>query len=494
MAGKNSQVRDRWDAIAALPAPAVISADAWAKGGTTIQFANAAFCALTGYSAAELNGKNTRLLHGPRTDVVSLRQDPPAGYFGGAGGGEGWLQRKGGGEFYARWKFQALNGEAGGPLVVVYHDDTDYWRQREALIQAQKLGTIGQLTGGVAHDFNNLLSVINGYCEILGPKLAHRRDVFRELQEIHRSSLKASAITRQILEFSRRQQSETGVINFNTLIREITEIIRRVCDEGIEVELRLASDLGNARMNPIHFQQVLLNLCFNARDAMPKGGRLTLRTFNDKSDTGPRVALQVIDTGVGLDPVVGDKIFEPFYTTKPHGTGLGLPTAQDIIRQARGQITARNGPDRGTLFEVILPETAEPVDTGPTQLGVLPNTKGTESILVIERDPNLRKMVTGILSHDGYITMEASTVAKAAKAGALPQLVVTDDGSRRAVTFLRKLAKANRQLCVVCTSHGRPKITGVPAARITHLPKPFALSSLLSMIRALLDTGVNGNT
>jgi PAS domain S-box-containing protein len=482
--------------ITALPDPAVLTTDGWEKGGATIALANAEFCALTGYAAAELKGKNTRLLHGPRTDVAGLRQRrAPAA--AGDGMGEAWLYRKDGSEFFARWKYRPLPA-AGGPLVVVYHECTELWRQREALLQSQKLGTVGLLAGGVAHDFNNLLSVINGYCEILGPKLAGVPAAARDLNEIHRAGLKASAIARQILEFSRRQETETGIVNFNTLIREITEIIRRVCGETIEVELRLASDLGNARINPVHFQQVLLNLCFNARDAMPAGGRLTLRTFNQLVTAGARsgalpagstVVLQVTDTGGGLAPNQAARVFEPFYTTKPHGTGLGLPTSLGIIRQAQGDITVRSTPGRGTTFEVLLPETAEPEDANPTVLGVLPSTQGTEAVLLVERDDGLRKMIAGILALDGYTATDTPTVHAADQPGVAPQLVIIDNGAEAATAFLQKLRKENRDLRVICTAAVWPVPSGFSPGRALHLPKPFALSSLLTQVRALLDAG-----
>ena len=483
--------------IAALPVPAVITTDGWDNGGATIGFANAEFCALSGYPAAELHGKNTRLLHGPRTDVAGLRQRrSPGPAAAGEGGGEAWLYRKDGSEFFARWKYRPRPGAAPGALVLVYHDCTELWRQREALLQAQKLGTVGLLAGGVAHDFNNLLSVINGYCEILGPKIAAVPAAAKELKEIHRAGLKASAIARQILEFSRRQEAETGVVNFNSLIREITEIIRRVCGDAIEVELRLASDLGNARINPVHFQQVLLNLCFNARDAMPSGGRLSLRTFNQLVDSkapaggpppGSCVVLQVTDTGGGLEPAQVGKIFEPFYTTKPHGTGLGLPTSLGLIRQAQGNIIVRSSPRQGTTFKVFLPETAEPEDTGPTALGVLPSTQGTEAVLVIERDDGLRRMIAGILTLDGYTATEAATVEGADQAGAAPQLVIIDTGTAPAAEFLRKLHRVNRKLRVICTAPVRPTSAGFRDRQVAHLPKPFALSSLLTKVRAMLD-------
>lgn len=497
MAGSSSRPAAGAAVIAALPDPAVITADSWENGGATIEFANPEFCALTGYTLAELQGRNTRLLHGPRTDVAGLRQRRPAGRAtGGDGAGEAWLYRKDGTEFFARWKYRPLAGAAPGALVLVYHDCTELWRQREALLQSQKVGTVGLLAGGVAHDFNNLLSVINGYCEILGPKIEAVPAAAKDLKEIHRAGLKASAIARQILEFSRRQDADTGVVNFNTLIREITEIIRRVCGDEIEVELRLASDLGNARINAVHFQQVLLNLCFNARDAMPHGGRLTLRTYNQLvpadakaggAPPGSCVVLQVADTGIGLEPAELARIFEPFYTTKPHGTGLGLPTSLGIVRQAQGNIIVHSTPRKGTTFDVFLPETAEPEDTSPTTLGVLPSTQGTEAVLVIERDDGLRKMITGILALDGYSATEAATVEGASQAGAAPQLVIIDTGSAPAVEFLRKLRRGNRALRVICTAPVRPTLAGFSDRQAAHLPKPFALSSLLTKARAMLD-------
>src|SRR6478736_1650174 len=474
--------------VEALPVPAVLTADGWDKGGATIVLANREFCELTGYRPAELKGRNTRLLHGPRTDVALLRHGRPAAGPGGRGQGEGWLSRKDGTDFYARWKYRPMKG-SGGPLVVVYQDHSELWRQREALLHSQKLGTVGLLAGGVAHDFNNLLSIINGYCEIMGPKLAPAPAARKDLNEIHRAGLKASAIARQILEFSRRHETEAGVINFNRLIREIADIIRRVGGEQIELHLRLASDLGNARINPIHFQQVLLNLCFNARDAMPRGGRLTLRTFNlaGTSETPSQIALEVSDTGAGIAASQHEEIFEPFYTTKRAGTGLGLATARGLIQQAGGRLTVRSAPGRGASFEVFLPETAERENAIPTALGVLPATQGTESILVIEQDEGLRKMISGILAIDGYTVGDAATTEEAVLRPIGPQLVIADTHTRAGLDCLRQLLAGNRSLRVISTAAERPGLSVLPAGRSAHLPKPFALSSLLTQVRTLLD-------
>jgi hypothetical protein len=367
-----------------------------------------------------------------------------------------------------------------------------------ALLQAQKLGTVGLLASGVAHDFNNLLSIINGYCEIMDPKVAHLPAAHKDLQEIHRAGLKAAAIARQILEFSRRQETEVGVVNFNTLIREIAEIIRRACGKAVEVELRLASDLGNARINPGYFQQVLLNLCFNARDAMPHGGRLTLRTYHHqvtarrsgRPPPGAYAALEVTDTGVGFKPGLGEKIFEPFYTTKPEGTGLGLSTVRSLVHEARGYITAQSSPGKGATFTVLLPETVEAEDAGVTTLGVLPVLSGTESILVIEHDTGLRKMIGGILTLDGYKAIEAATVEEADQPGACPQLVIIDTDTGPGAAFVQRLYRANPQLRVICTAAAKPAWKDLPDRLTAHLPKPFALSSLLTRVRALFDTNV----
>jgi two-component system, cell cycle sensor histidine kinase and response regulator CckA len=479
--------------VAALPVPALLTTDAWEKGGVTITFANREFCALTGYAAHELEGRHTRLLHGPRTDLNLLRSGRLPGAAPTAGEGEGWLYRKEGSEFYAQWKYQPLSPT--GPLIVLYHDHSESWRQREALLQSQKLGTIGLLASGVAHDFNNLLSVINGYCEIMETKVAGVPAAQKDLREIHRAGLKAAAIARQILEFSRRQQDDTAVVNFNTLIREIVEIIRRVCGETIEVELRLASDLGNARINPVHFQQVLLNLCFNARDAMPGGGRLTLRTCNQLTAPGARhgslaagsyVAVQVSDNGTGIDPALHQKIFEPFYTTKAHGTGLGLPTAQSIVRQAHGAILVKAAAGGGTTFEVLLPETAEPEELTTLTLGALPASEGTESVLLVERDEGLRKMIAGILAVDGYTVTEVVSPDDPAVRNGTPQLIIADSAL---VDFLQPQFAANAALRLICTADALPVLAGVADGQVAHLPKPFALSALLTKVRELLDAG-----
>ncbi len=488
--------------VAALGDATVVTTDGWQGGGVEILVANEKFAALTGYPAATLTGQNTRLLHGPRTDLLApgtVRGDRLAV-------GEGWLYRRDGTAFYGSWNFSPIitQGRPSGCLIGVYRDISESRHLREALMQSQKLDTVGLLAGGVAHDFNNLLSIINGYCEILGAKLATVPAAQRDLQEIHRAGLKASALARQILEFSRRQETEVKVVNFNTLIREIAEIIRRLAGEDIAVELRLASDLGNARIDPAHFQRILLNLCFNAREAMARGGKLTIRTCNHRVAApadrrtpemadGAYAVLQVTDTGAGIEPVALKNIFEPFFTTKIRGTGLGLPTVLGIVRENAGHIAVQSRPGAGTTFEVFLPETAEPEQTSVTKLGALPVMRGTESLLIVEEDDVLRKMIAGILATDGYAVTDAPTPEAAAAlikaTGLRPQLVLIQSCSKEGGKLVRALHAEIPGLRLICTS---PKALAVSlhpvlASVTVHLPKPFALSTLLLKVRVLLD-------
>jgi PAS domain S-box-containing protein len=494
----------QWTTLAALSDAAVITKDNWERGGVQILYANPAFCRLTGYTADGLVGQNTRLLHGPKTDLTPLLYARPAHQ----SSGEGWLCRKDGAPFFARWNFNPLLGLDGSPgeLVAVYHDQSEVKRLRDALLESRKLDTVGRLASGVAHDFNILLSIINGYCEIMSRKITELPVIKKDLDEIHRAGMKASAIARQILEFSQRHEAEVKVVNYNTLIREITEILRRVTGDDVALELRLTSGLGNARIDPTQFQQVLLNLCFNAREAMPRGGKLTIRTYNHKvaSEADRRVAtmrngfypaVQVTDTGHGIEPGMLGRIFEPFFTTKPSGTGLGLASVLGIIRQHDGHVTVQSTPGQGTTFEVFLPETPELEQTTLVKPTTLPTTKGSEVILLIEHDAVLRKMIAGILATEGYEVTNVPTARAASsillKNNLKPHLVLAHCHDKAVAAFVCKLHAKIHGLRLINLSGESPnaQLAGFPAKATAHLPKPFALSKLTVSVRNLLDAG-----
>jgi PAS domain S-box-containing protein len=481
------------EALSALPDAILLTRGNWSAGGAEIVWANPAFCQFSGYEARELAGQNTRMLHGPKTELLAPAAKNPAA-------GESWLHRKDGGPVYAAWNFSPVTheGHDTGFLLGLYRDMSETRRLQEALLHSQKLDTVGHLAGGVAHDFNNLLSIINGYCEIMSGKLAGAPAAQKDLQEIHRAGLKAAGIARQILEFSRRHETEARAVNANTLIREIADILRRVVGDAVKVELRLDSDLGNMRIDPTQFQQVLLNLTFNARDAMPQGGRLTIRTGRHQGGTaglptGDFLSVRVTDTGAGMDESLQTRIFEPFFTTKPHGTGLGLPTVLNIVKHAGGAVSVHSAPGRGTTFEIILPETPEMEQLFSAPLGALPATQGTERIWLIESDDVLRKMVAGILSVDGYTVRDFATPAEVLAGGVAaeepPQLLLVDCGANDALELVRRLHGRNPLLKLLSFSVDSPvgQLPEFSSKSLAHLSKPFALSTLLRLARGLLD-------
>jgi signal transduction histidine kinase/CheY-like chemotaxis protein len=476
------------ETLAELPEAVFLTRDRWQDGGVDIVWANPSCVKLTGFDLEHLIGRNTCLLHGVKSGRAPVHRSEA---------GEGWLQRRNGTAFYASWKFSPIRaaGRRSGYLLALYQDLSETHRLREALLHSQKLDTVGQLASGVAHDFNNLLSVINGYCEIMSGKLEPTHAAQKDLQEMHRAGLKAAGIARQILEFSRRQETEPRVVNANTLIREIADILRRIVGDAVQVQLRLAADLGNIRIDPTQFQQALLNLSFNARDAMPQGGRLTIRTSRttneDAASTPPisQVVVEITDTGVGIPAALRRRIFEPFFTTKPHGTGLGLPTVIDLVKRAGGQLKVRSKPGVGSTFEMVFWETAEAEQLfSPSTLTALPATIGTEVIWLVEADLVLRKMVSGILAADGYSMDEFAQPAET-PADTAPDLLMVDCRASLASELAKRILARNPKLRVLSLSADAP-VAGFqdfPPNTVGHLPKPFALSTLLRAVRQLLD-------
>jgi two-component system cell cycle sensor histidine kinase/response regulator CckA len=253
------------------------------------------------------------------------------------------------------------------------------------------------------------------------------------------------------------------------------------------------------RIDPTQFQQVLLNLCFNARDAMPQGGKLTVRTSRqagESEDGQPApdcVVVEVSDTGAGMTPAVRRRIFEPFFTTKTRGTGFGLATVLGIVKRAGGTITVESKAGAGTTFGMRFPETAELEQRSGTALSALPATHGSEAVWLIESDELLRKMVSGILAIDGYKVTEFPEAAEVIESspGGRPGLVVIDGNAKRAGELVRRLLARNPHLRVLSVSGEALPATWpvLPPGAFAHLPKPFALSTLLRAARGLLDGG-----
>jgi signal transduction histidine kinase len=295
---------------------------------------------------------------------------------------------------------------------------------REHLRQAQKLEAIGRLAGGVAHDFNNLLSVILGYCEILLSRTAAASGR-AELEAIAHAGHRAADLTHQLLAFSRRQVLEPKIIDVNALVRSIGEMLGRVLGEDIQLMVRTAARIGRIKVDPSQAEQVIMNLAVNARDAMPRGGKLTLETADIELDDtyardhlgvepGHYVMLAVSDTGHGMNKATQARIFEPFFTTKPKGkgTGLGLSTVFGIVKQSGGNIWVYSEPTVGTTFRIYFPRVADalsaPEPSAPTELA-----GGTETILLAEDEDHVRAVARDILVPLGYRVLEAATPSDA---------------------------------------------------------------------------------
>ncbi|MBI5690003.1 MAG: PAS domain S-box protein [Verrucomicrobia bacterium] len=473
-----------------------------------VLFVNDGLRAMVGPLADELVGRRLEHLHANPADLARLSDWLAAAPPRPALTGDGFLRRRDGTTFNAAWSFDALPPARGRPthLVATYRDQTERRRLQETLVHAQRLDAVGRLAGGVAHDFNNLISVINGYCEILAAHVASHPQAMREVTEIHHAGRKAAALIQQLLAFSRRQPFDGRVINLNPLIEENAAILRRLVGTAGEIEFQLAPDLPNVRTDPAQFQQVLLNLVLNARDALRDAGRIVVSTacrelpanhHRRATDLRPGryVVLSVADNGTGMDAETQRHLFEPFFTTKPEGkgTGLGLALVYGVVQQSAGDIAVRSALLVGSTFEIFLPATREPVAEPPPAVTPLPTTRGHESVALVEDDDVVRKMVAGILTADGYRVTAASSYAELVAAPDTPpqvQLLIgpcVAEGGKPARHLLRQ-NPGLRFLLIRPNPQAGSHSPLVPVARQASLAKPYALSELVRAARRLLDS------
>jgi signal transduction histidine kinase len=292
--------------------------------------------------------------------------------------------------------------------------------QGEQLRQSQKLEGIGQLAGGIAHDFNNLLTAINGYSDLMLRRLGAGDPLRRNAEEIRKAGERAASLTRQLLAFSRKQVLQPLVLDLNGVVADMDKLLRRLIGEDIDLVTSLEPKLGRVKADPGQIEQVVMNLSVNARDAMPRGGHLTIETKNvylDKTyahnhmsvQPGRYVMLAVSDTGVGMGAQIREHIFEPFFTTKEagKGTGLGLSMVYGIVKQSGGNIWVYSEPGHGTTFKIYLPQIEEEASTESSVIAS-EEAAGTETILLVEDEAMLRELIREILELEGYTVLAAS--------------------------------------------------------------------------------------
>ncbi len=378
---------------------------------------------------------------------------------------------------------------------------------KEQQRQSRRLEAIGRLAGGVAHDFNNLLTAILGYCDLALTRLPESHEARRDLDEIRNAACRATDVTRQLLAFSRKQILKPQVLDLNSLVREAEPMLRRVIGEDIELEAHLDTTLRNVQADPAQMQQVIINLVVNARDAMPRGGRVTVRTaavrLEGQGDipAGDYSMISVADTGVGMDAETITHIFEPFFTTKPkgQGTGLGLATVYGIVRQCEGQIRVVSRPGWGTTFRVYLPRCEGRVTAArraaSASIAQAP-AAGSGRILLVEDDAAVRCLLGTVLGRAGYEVIEACDAEEAMRAaerdGDPIQLVVTDIVLPRmsGPEFAEWIVERRPGTKVLLMSgYADADVTRRIGAerRWTIMRKPFSAASLTGEVRTLLQ-------
>jgi CheY-like chemotaxis protein len=291
---------------------------------------------------------------------------------------------------------------------------------------------VGRLAGGVAHDFNNLLTVIRGYSELILSRLAAADPARREMEEVKKAADRAAGLTSQLLAFSRRQFVATKIVDLNAIVMNMDGMLRRLIGEDIiELCADLEPQLGSIKADPGQIEQVIMNLAVNARDAMPKGGQLTIQTRNVTIGKGPRretvmldegsyVLLAIRDTGHGMSEETQSHLFEPFFTTKEKGkgTGLGLSTVYGIVKQSGGTIGIESKPGQGTTCKIFFPKVEETTQAAPVAGGTVDRAIGRETILVVEDDPSVRGLVQEALRLNGYEVLVARHGIEALLTGA----------------------------------------------------------------------------
>jgi two-component system cell cycle sensor histidine kinase/response regulator CckA len=402
------------------------------------------------------------------------------------------------------------NGKISG-LSSIARDITERKRLEEELLQSQKMDAVGRLAGGIAHDFNNILTAILGYSDLIIGQIDERQWMFKHLTEIRKAADFAASLTHQLLAFSRRQPLFLRVFNINDTVKNMQKMLQRVIGEHIQIHTQLKAEIGRLKADPSQLEQVLLNLCVNARDAMLKGGSITIQTADvtyflddfysvNEMPAGEYVKLTVTDTGTGMSAEVRKHIFEPFFTTKDkgQGTGLGLATCYGIVKQTGGYITVDSQVDVGTTFAIYLPRVDETGEKSSTrkEVGQLPG--GHETVLYVEDEITVRSLTAHVLRRLGYTVLEAGSGKQARDAVEgnngreidllFSDVVLPDAGGKELANWICDSSQGRTKLLFtsgyvdesILRSHGLENGTAF-------LQKPFTPADLAKKVRAVLD-------
>jgi two-component system, cell cycle sensor histidine kinase and response regulator CckA len=480
----------------------------WVYDRTTLEFleVNAAAIDHYGYSREEFD----------RMSIMDIRppdeQDRLRVYLATATAAEltffaGRHLRKDGSIIDVEIRSHGLDMPGRAARLVMSTDVTERTKLQEQLLQSQKMEAIGQLAGGIAHDFNNLLTVVTGYSSILLSDLPADNVIRGDVQQIQSAAERATALTRQLLAFSRRQVLQPRVFDLNILIGEIGRMLRRLVREDIQIVAQLSPELWHINADPHHVEQVIMNLALNSQDAMPSGGRILIETSNVVLDEehsylhaeakpGAYAVLSCTDTGAGMAPEIRTRVFEPFFTTKPKGkgTGLGLATVYGTVKQSGGYISVYSEPGRGTTFKIYFPSDDSPAEVEPkfsleTELA---DAESGMTILVADDEDAVRKAVCRILIRFGYKVLEAENGAVAlgildSYTGSiglvLSDLVMPVMGGREIVSALRE--RGSNIPILLMSGYNESAALGTTGLEhsVPFLNKPFTPESLIGKVR-----------
>ncbi len=417
--------------------------------------------------------------------------------------------RRDGEEFPIEFSISPLKGGDAYEFAAFITDITERKRLEEAFQQAQKMDAVGRLAGGVAHDFNNLLTVIMGYCQLILKGIGQGLPIGHQIEQIKTAADRAAILTNQLLAFSRKQILQPRVLNLNEVVESTEKLLRRLIGEDIDLVTKLDPTLGQVKADPGQVDQVIMNLAVNARDAMPRAGRLTIETANAELDgsyarrhpvvpPGPYVMLAVSDTGRGMDQDTQARIFEPFFTTKERGkgTGLGLATVYGIVKQSGGFIWVYSEVGRGTTFKIYLPRVDEDAEVARADQAFREMPRGVETVLMTEDDELVRSLIRVTLQKQGYTVLEAKDGTEALRIGQEYRgpihLLVTDVvmpgmNGRELAERLASRCPAMRVLYLSGYTGETIVRNGVLEAEQAFLPKPFSPAAFAHKVREVLN-------
>jgi PAS domain S-box-containing protein len=482
---------------------------------------NAGASRIKGYSASEIVGEHFSRFYTPEDIAAGLPSKAlETARLVGRYEAEGWRRRKDGTRFWANVVIEAIydDGNLVGfakitrDLTERRNNQIELEESREQLFQAQKMEAVGQLTGGLAHDFNNLLTAISGSLELLQRRVAQGRvqEIDHYVATAQKAAARATGLTHRLLAFARRQTLEPKKINPNKLIAGMKEMVERTVGPEIELKVTPSGGIWPTSCDPNQLENAILNLCINARDAMPDGGQLTIKTLNTEFDEyratahdmtpGEYVEIRIIDTGTGMSPAVAARAFDPFYTTKPagQGTGLGLSMVYGFAKQSGGQVRISSQIGSGTTVHIWLPrdfgEAEEELPQPILKTGS--RARDGETVLIVDDEPTVRMLVSDVLDELGYAAIEAPDAAAALKvlqSNVRLDLLITDVGlpggmNGRQMADAARLHRPSLPVLFITGYAERAAIRSGDLEPGMHvLIKPFAMEDLVSRIESIIE-------